>query len=201
MVGMLPEYIRSAMSVVAGRLSDTEAAWMIGGSCGLILHGVEVAALPRDMDMYTDSQGVAEIAGLLRDFTLDDPEHSQTEIYESLLSHYRIGGMTLELVGGFIVRSGGSRYMVQVKEGLLPYVRYVEIEGFRIPVMPLAHELVFNILRSRPDRYRKIAEQMRLHPDEHLPALYAIQRGSVLTDSLLNTIGSLLGYSVREEEV
>ncbi len=38
-------------------------------------------------------------------------------------------------------------------------------------MMPLAHELLFNLLRNRPDRYEAIAKTMKAFPELHMQAL------------------------------
>ena len=66
-----------------------------------------------------------------------------------------------ELVANLTVRTANGRYNVEVGALLRRYAPTVEIGTERIPLMPLEHELIFNLLRGREDRYVPIAETVR----------------------------------------
>jgi hypothetical protein len=59
--------------------------------------------------------------------------------------------------------------------------------------MPLAHELVFNVLRNRADRYEAIAQAMRYDPASHLPALEGILSCNRFSEAVTGRINRLLG--------
>ncbi|MGN8768158.1 hypothetical protein ACTNDP_00835 [Paenibacillus barengoltzii] len=148
-----------------------EGNWLLGGSCGLWLQGVELATVPRDIDVYADLLTADRLHERLKSFATDQPRHDQSGIYTSRLSHYRIGESTIELVGGFEVHTNGAFYRTEIEAVLAPVAQRVKLRDSALWVMPLAHELVFNLLRGRPDRYLPIAGMMRNEPDRHLPLL------------------------------
>ncbi|WP_052487117.1 hypothetical protein [Gordoniibacillus kamchatkensis] len=171
--------LRQALLLLQKQLDGCSRPWLVGGSCGLLLQGVSVANPPRDIDMYADSDDADELHQRLQLYTVDEPAYSETPIYRSTLSHYDLHGHTLELVGGFVVEALGCKYAVDVAL-LQPYAASAAVgAGGAIRLMPLAHELLFNVLRGRPDRYEAVAAAMRREPERHLPVLrQLLARGS-----------------------
>jgi hypothetical protein len=167
----LSPQVLHAMELLQKALQDSGVKWLVGGSCGLLLHGIELAQRPRDLDIYLDEHEVKSLSHLLRNWALDLPQHSTTEIYTSTLSHFLIADMQVEAVGGFRVHKNGSLYLVEAEYMLQQYALQVIVQGTVIAVMPLAHELLFNMLRNRPDRYEAIASAMLLRPEQHMPIL------------------------------
>ncbi|WJH34209.1 hypothetical protein N6H14_30600 [Paenibacillus sp. CC-CFT747] len=193
----LPASMAEALRLLADRLAPFQGAWMVGGSCGLLLHGLRLPNEPRDLDLYADRNHVGTMHRLLADRAEDEQQHSRTDRYDSVLSHYRVNGVNVELVGGFEIRSTGSLYRVET-DVLKPYAAVPSIDK-RIRVMPLAHELVFNLLREREDRYEPVAAAMKANPAAHMPALGAIVQGNRLSLELLRKLESLTEYPLTKE--
>lgn len=170
----MPEPIMQAIPIIAERWGHLDVPWRIGGSCGLLLHGVPIRTTPRDLDIYVDAQHSAELHRALLPFAVDEPSGSETALYRSILSHYRIGDVAMELVAGFEVRADGACYRIRIAGEWSRFALRTAVGGVSVEVMPLAHELLFNMLRSRPDRYEPIAEAMRSALPKHLPALRAL---------------------------
>ena len=174
----IPHDLRLALWKTAAALEPEQSDWLLGGSCGLLLQGVELGRDPRDIDIYTDSCHVSALHNKLRHWAAGDPEFDREGMYESLLAKYELDRYPLELVGGFKVASGQSRYRVEV-DGLLGfYAMEAVLEGngsaLALKLMPLAHELVFNVLRDRPDRYEPIARAIRRDKTRHTGLLERI---------------------------
>jgi hypothetical protein len=173
-------------------LAKKNVDWLIGGSCGLLLQGVELAQPPRDLDLYVDIEGAAAVHEALQAFATDQPLKSQTDIYVSLLSHYQMANVSIEVVGGFEVFAEHSHYKIEVGGFLTTFGVSYKIEGNPIGLMPLAHELVFNILRQRSDRYVAIAEKIRQNPNEYLTALNKILERNTFSLNFINKLNELL---------
>lgn len=141
-----------------------QAAWAIGGSTGLMLRGMQLGRLPRDLDLYADAADARLIHEALLPFAIDGPLASDGGIYSSILSHYNMAGVHVELVGAFVVQAQATRYDVRVRGLLLPHAAWVRPEGHEraVPLVPLAHELLFNVLRGRGDRIALIEAYMRV---------------------------------------
>lgn len=141
---------------------------------------------PNDVDIYCDDEDVASLHHALREYAVDQPEHSTTAIYRSRLAHYRIDGVFIELVGGFRVSALGCTYSIKVKELLIPYAHLVQLPEATeyVHVVPLAHELLFNVLRERQDRVTPIAAMMERDLKRHLPALEALEKDNAIPDAM-----------------
>lgn len=188
----LPLENLEALQKLHSLLAEKNAAWLVGGSCGLLLQGVELAQPPRDLDLYVDIEAAAAVHEALEEFATDRPVKSQTGIYVSLLSHYQMANVSIEVVGGFEVFAGHSHYKVEVNSLLATFDVSYKLLGKRIGLMPLAHELVFNILRQRPDRYLAIAEKIRLNPSEYLTALNKIVERNTFSADFMDKLNGVL---------
>ncbi|WP_051236526.1 hypothetical protein [Paenibacillus pinihumi] len=189
--------LEAALSLVSKAAGHS--AWVVGGSAGLLLRGIVLDASPRDLDLYADEADARSIHQALAAYAVDRQEESTTEQYRSILSHYEIGGVSVELVGGFEVRDGRSLYKLEVREVLQPLGLKLNGSGDEAyTVVPLAHELWFNLLRSREDRLRQISEAMAAAPDCHLPAFHKIVQRNQLTADLNNSACRWAG--VKQED-
>ncbi|GIO42853.1 hypothetical protein [Paenibacillus apis] len=192
------ELLRS-LCLLHKRLEHAEVPWILGGSCALWLQGVSLSALPRDIDVYTDDQHVPLLHELLFNLATDEPTLDESGIYSSRLSHYRLGEYAVELVGGFRIRAGSSSYLTEVEEILAPAARQIKLdlaEG-ELPLMPLSHELVFNILRSRPDRYQAVAEAMAREPKQHAATLRTLIRSNSWSEAHLRQLKALFPWAIE----
>lgn len=202
-LSLLPPQFLAAIGKASALLGATGRVWLIGGSTGLLLQGVQLAAPPRDLDIYADREDVYALHAALAGYAVDEQQESATPIYKSILSHYAIGDVKVELVGAFEVNALGSEYKVEARyfaealAGRLPDA----LQPAAATLMPLAHELVFNLLRGRPDRYEAIGAVCRLQPDVHAEALEAIGRRSRLSPALLTQARRLIGAANRSEHV
>ncbi|MFU1794820.1 hypothetical protein ACM1RC_13215 [Paenibacillus azoreducens] len=187
--------LNHALQQVSGALGKAGTCWLVGGSCGLLLQNVHLDAMPRDIDIYTDEIHVKELHKLLIEYSVDEPALSETSNYRSILSHYKLDGYLTELVGSFRVRTHGSCYDVLVDEMLLLEAVTADLEGTSIPLMPLGHELVFNVLRGRADRYEAIAAAMKANLPAHLPLLKRICNASSLSEQHIRQLEALLNCS------
>lgn len=184
--------MQTAIRTAADRCSELTRPWLIGGSCGLLLQGVHLEQAPRDLDLYIDEEAVGDFHRALSDFAVDEPAFSVTDKYSSTLSHYNMGGIPVELVAGFEVKVTQAAYRVDVA-GCLSRFSSVHVVGEAIVrCMPLSHELLFNLLRERPDRYESIASSMRRDKDAHLPALRALAAANHIGDLWLRRMCELL---------
>ncbi len=195
----LSEPLVQAIHTIHQRLSHISAPWLIGGSCGLILQNVPIQSTPRDLDIYVDRVFINEFHNALCDFATDSPILSETDRYESILAQYQIAGMTLEIVGGFQVHVVGATYHTRVAESLYSFSSIADIASTTIRLMPLAHELLFNLFRERPDRYELIADAIRAQMDMHISCLNTLLANNRIDDCWIHQISNLL--QMKESEL
>ncbi|MFD1774147.1 hypothetical protein [Paenibacillus rhizophilus] len=195
----MPQELRQAIVQAVDALSAAGEGdpplWLLGGSCGLLLHHVQLAAPPRDIDVYADLEAAGRLHAALSRYACGEPAEDRSRGCYSLIGHYRLGNYHLELVCGFEVCSGPSKYCVEtgVLRGNAPVEDYPGIG--RLCLMPLAHEFVFNVLRGRRDRFEAIAAVMRQNLPAHLPLLQNLIRRNSLENSHIGLLGELLGVS------
>ncbi|MEF3308276.1 hypothetical protein PV433_05090 [Paenibacillus sp. GYB004] len=197
----VPSHVTAAIAVLGQKLAGCEAAWLVGGSCGALLQGVLLDAIPRDLDVYADAGFAVELHGRLADLATDEQAYSETGMYGSMLSHYSIKGLQAELVCSLTVHKDDAEYTVQVEELLADYAWAGRIGGVPVKFMPLAHELLFNVLRNRADRYEPIADAMREQPEAHLPLLAVMlgrnRIGPAYTELIRNLLQLPADWEVR----
>lgn len=191
----IPE-LRKPLTTAAMALNRAEPSWLVGGSCGLMLQGVRLDRAPRDIDIYADREDIWNLHRQLQPWADGEPALDKEGIYESIMGFYEIDGYSVELVGGFIVSSGQSVYRVEVEELLYPAAPKVECSSTAFRLMPLSHELVFNVLRERPDRYKAIAEAIKEEPELHCELLGTIVGRNEWDRQHLSLIGSLTGLKL-----
>lgn len=183
--------MQNALQTAARCLNSTHRRWLVGGSCSLLLQGVEVLS-PRDIDLYADMNSVMILHTAIEQWSTDKQELNKSGLYSSILSHYELNGAQIELVGDFRVSAKGSQYRVEVDERLHLVAPKIEIEGIPMHLTPLSHELLFNLLRERVDRYEAIALVIRQKPEDHLPLLEQLLKNNRFEDNHIQQISSLL---------
>lgn len=188
----LPSYplLETAISRLAQLLSGSGVHWMLGGSSGLWLQGVKLASAPRDIDLYADLEAAAIIHEHLKELAIDEPIEDRSGIYVSRLSHYNVENASAELVGGFEVHSEGISYHVEVS-GYLWEAGPEIISGLHL--MPLAHELVFNLLRNRQDRVEAIKAEISRQAGPHRKVLDTMVQREGWTPEQTATLDRKLG--------
>ncbi|MDB4866621.1 MAG: hypothetical protein JWR03_954 [Cohnella sp.] len=178
-------YPSAALAGLADRLDGCGGLWVVGGSTGLALRGAQLDRPPRDLDIYADEEDIMVIHRCLEEYATDMPSLSQTERYQSILSHYSLDGTVVELVGGFTITAFGTRYRTEVGRLLHAAGDSYVVQGRDVRVVPLGHELLFNVLRERDDRASLIGSLIRQQPDRHLPILQnLLERNRILPDTV-----------------
>ncbi|MFC4103737.1 nucleotidyltransferase family protein [Paenibacillus xanthanilyticus] len=179
------ETVRRALTKIAASIEESGAKWLVGGSAGLQLRGLPLSQPPRDLDLYADLEEARIIHDRLIRYAIDQPYESVTGMYRSMLSHYEIEGVAVELVGGFEVHAGGGSYEVKINNLLYHHREDVACGGYSVGIVPLAHELWFNVLRAREDRTSLIMDAIRRNPGPHLAGLRAVERSGRFKGSMV----------------
>lgn len=161
--------------------TGSKPLWLVGGSCGLMLQGVPLTRAPQDIDVYAELEDTERMHACLGAYTLRPPADDYSRGCYSRMGYYRIGEMPLELVGGFQITSGNSLYALNLRL-LAPHAVTVPAGQGQasILLMPLAHELLFNVLRGKEDRCRDISQAIRGEPERHMPLLQALLRANAI---------------------
>lgn len=167
--------------------------WLLGGSCGLLLHGVSLDAAPRDIDLYADLGDAQVLHEALSRYAVSGPEEDYSRGCFSLRSRYAVEHISVELVCGFRIGYGSWQYSADIKR-LLAYAPVQDFAGIGLlRLMPAAHELIFNILRGRAERCCRIAAYLRQDLSVHLPLLHSLILDNGLDLSFQLKLDELLG--------
>ncbi|MCM3171441.1 hypothetical protein [Paenibacillus sp. MER 99-2] len=188
-----PELL-AALLETAKVWSNEPYTWLLGGSCGLLFQEVELQQAPRDIDIYADIAAAKRLHRTAPGTVLDEPQVDKTGPYASLLSHYQVGECALELVGGFEIWARNSWYRVEIDRLLAKHAPCIQIGSYSVQLMPLAHELLFNVLRGRVDRYEAIAKQIRKQPDQHQPLMMLLSEQNMWTSRFHSEVKDLVGF-------
>lgn len=175
-----------AIAILIHQLDGDQRAhpWVVGGSTGLMMRGL--ALEPRDIDIYCDLSSMNYLCDRLKAYMVEAPHYSETNMYTSTIARFDIAGVPIELVANFTVRSASSSYHIEVQQLLSPYKDVMtapwmqNVEG--LPLVPLAHELLFNFLRKREDRLEQIVTIFKRQYSIHLPAFSALIGANILSD-------------------
>ncbi|MGF9699134.1 MULTISPECIES: hypothetical protein [Paenibacillus] len=193
LTGRYPK-LSAALLETAKAWNGEPYTWLLGGSCGLLLQQVELPQAPRDIDVYADLAAAKRLHHSAPGTMLDEPVVDRTGPYASLLSHYQVGECALELVGGFEVWSQKSWYRIEIEQILAHHAPQAQIGSYTLRLMPLAHELLFNLLRGRADRYEPIANVIRKHPHAHQPVMNLLGEHNVWTSRFTAEVEELVGF-------
>lgn len=186
----------TALNVLGKAWNPEKYKWLLGGSCSLLLQGVELTDPPNDVDVYADFETAKQLHSEISSYSVDEQRLDRSGTYTSLLSHYEVGEASLELSGGFEICTSDSLYRTDIAF-LFPYAQKYNIPGTQhsIYITPLSHELMFNILRERADRYHLIAKKMSEHIEAHTPLLIKLIRRNVWSAEHLEQLEAVLGVN------
>lgn len=187
--------LAAALHVVSKAWTGPGLVWLLGGSCSLLLQQVKLERQPNDIDVYADIAAAKQLHMAAPGMVEDRQELNCSGPYTSLLSHYQVGGLRLELVGGFEILARGSMYRLEVEHILQEQAPLLELEDNHLQLTPLSHEFMFNLLRDRPDRYEAIAQVMNGCPDLHAPLVSRLLQTNVWSDSHLSRMTALLPWT------
>ncbi|MNO43172.1 hypothetical protein D3C76_333880 [compost metagenome] len=193
----VPEPLVTALGAFAETLSmpwlERPPACLLGGSCGLLLHGVGLNAAPQDIDLYADLEDAERLHDALGRYAVSGPQEDYSGGCFSLRSCYSFGHASIELICGFEIGHGSRKYSVDI-ERLLAYAPVQYFTGIGLlRLMPAAHELIFNMLRGKSERCECIAAYLRHNLSDHLPLLQSLILDNGLDLSFQLKLNQMLG--------
>ncbi|WP_144027082.1 hypothetical protein [Paenibacillus sp. FSL R7-0273] len=174
--------------------------WLLGGSCALLLHNVPLDKPPSDIDLYADLEDAGLLHQALSCYSADEgPEEDYSGNCYSRRSRYVVDGMKVELVCGFRMGIPPFGYAADIHM-LLNHAPVSRIDSLcLIRLMPLAHELLFNMLRGRMERCRAIAGRMHSSLQLHVPLLNELADRNELAPSCRAELYGLLRQPLETE--
>lgn len=133
---MITNHYLNALRKITTRLKDTGVNWVITGSLGMALQGMDIEV--HDIDIQTDRRGAYEIEGEFTEYVIEPVRYSQVERICSHFGKLEIGGVKIEIMGDVQKRITGQMWEEPVRVEC--YRRWIQIEGMQLPVLALEYE-------------------------------------------------------------
>ena len=142
---------------LAERLGTEEVAWVLTGSLGLYLQGIPIAV--HDVDIQTDEAGAYEIERRFSESVIRQVAFSATERIRSHFGIMMLDGIEAEILGDIQnpLPDGGWTTPVDIST----LRRLLDVNGLKIPVMPLDYEYDAYIRLGRTEKAALIAERLK----------------------------------------
>ncbi len=130
-----PDFI-DVLEKIFNILSKTDIDWAITGSLGFAIQGIGLQ--PNDIDIQTDKKGAYRIEQLFADYVEKKVTFSSSENIRSHFGVLRIDNVKVEIMGDIEKRGGDGAWEEPVD--LRTYIRQVDFNGMKIPVLDLEYE-------------------------------------------------------------
>jgi hypothetical protein len=132
----LPEAHNKALGFLLSFVPPVEILWVLTGSAGMRLQGVDVKV--NDLDVQTTSAGVIEMAGRLEEANLEGARLRESERMRSTFARIDLFGVQVELMGDIQHRQEDGTWSPAIN--LVDVRRWVDWKGQQVPVLDLRHE-------------------------------------------------------------
>lgn len=148
----LPESHAQVLRSLLVLIPPQEIPWVLTGSAGLRLQGVDIPV--NDLDVKTDAENIFVLEELLREFIKVSVHPWESEHTFSLHGQAEIHGLTVELLGGVKHRLPGADW--ESPANILASRIWITWSGREIPALPLALEAQAYQMMGRAERARMI---------------------------------------------
>jgi hypothetical protein len=132
----LPEQHAQVLSLLLERIPPTEFFWVLTGSAGLRLQGVDIPV--HDLDLQTDADSIYVLEKEIEAYMKVHIHVWESEHTMSFHGRAEINGLQVELLGGMSHRLPDGSWGPPLD--LLSVRRWVSWRGQNIPVLSLEHE-------------------------------------------------------------
>jgi hypothetical protein len=160
----LQSYLKVLQILCAG-LKDLPEPWAVTGSLGFLLQGSDVQV--HDIDLQTNRDGALAIESRFITNSIQPVVFSQADRIRSFLGALEIDGIRVELMGDLQKRmpDGTWEEPVDVRQ----YRRWVEADGYQIPVLDLEYEYLAYRILGRIEKAQVLREWLDSHPKPSNP--------------------------------
>jgi hypothetical protein len=160
----LPAAHWEAVRQLISRLPPNEVVWALTGSAGLRLQGIDLSVA--DLDVQTDRSGAKKIVRAFADCVQDRLRYRRSPGVRSYFARLEIAGVQVEVMGELRKRLPDGSWEPVVVVG--PLRRWVEVEGWQVPVIDLEYESrAYEILGrgAKAQQIRRALEHMKRASD------------------------------------
>jgi len=155
---IIPSEHYESLQILYKALKDSDIKWVITGSLGFALHGMNVSV--NDIDIQTDKHGAFHIANIFRSNIVTPIELSESKKIRSYLGELNINGVKIEIMGDLQKKlsSGNWECPVSVEE----HLEIIEYKGMKLPVLSLEYEEQAYRTLGRIEKANRIREWLTM---------------------------------------
>ena len=157
----LPEAHSRALVWLLENIPSDKFLWVLTGSAGLRLHGVDLPV--HDLDIQTDLQTISRIEQRLADFMTVAVHLWESPGMRSLDGKAEIEGIQVELLANIAHKMPDDSWRTFTD---FSRIVWVEMQGLRIPTFPLEDELAAYIAMGRTEKAALIRKTIASLPNK-----------------------------------
>ena len=150
------QYI-NALRKIHMRLSDHQINWVITGSLGMALQGMDIEV--HDIDIQTNRHGAYEIEGVLSEYIVRPVHDSTSERMRSHFGALEVDGIKVEIMGDVQKLLDGQVWEEPVS--IEEHRHWADFEGMHIPVLSLEYEYQAYRKLGRGEKADRIEKWLR----------------------------------------
>jgi hypothetical protein len=141
------------------KLNTDEINWVLTGSLGLALHGIDVKV--NDIDIQTDKSGAYEIERRFLRYMVRKVEFSTSEKIRSHFGEMNIDDIKVEIMGDIqkCLPDGTWEEPIDIRN----HRCFVDCDGLSIPALPLEYECEAYYKLGRMEKAKQIRRYLEQH--------------------------------------
>jgi hypothetical protein len=133
-------------------LHSADILWVLTGSLAFALQGMPLEI--HDIDIQTDKDGAYKIAGIFPESVIKPVSFSSTDLIRSHFGRLLMDDVKVEIMGDVQTRLPDGNW--RPPPDLNHLKRYIEVNGFQIPILPLQHEYQAYVAMGRHERAKSL---------------------------------------------
>jgi len=133
---MIEAQYLAALRAICSCLKDCQAIWVVTGSLGMAVQGVDL--IVHDIDIQTDRLGAFEIESRFPEHIVEPVHYSQSERIRSYFGRLEMDSVKVEIMGDLQKRIDEKTWEEPVN--VESHRRWVTVDGLRVSVLSLEYE-------------------------------------------------------------
>jgi len=154
---MIETQYLNVLRKIYNRLIDIHVNWVITGSLGMALQGMDVKV--HDIDIQTDKDGAYNLERIFREYQVKPVSYSQSERIRSYLGMLEIDGIKIEIMGDIQKLLDDNMWEKPVK--VENHRCWVENYKMRIPVLSMEYEYQAYLKLGRNEKAEMIRKWLQ----------------------------------------
>ncbi|PKO13224.1 MAG: hypothetical protein CVU39_20210 [Chloroflexi bacterium HGW-Chloroflexi-10] len=149
---MIEQHYRNTLRKIYARLHDHQINWVVTGSLGMALQGMELEV--HDIDIQTDQRGAYKIESVFSEYVVSAVHYAESERIRSHLGALEIDGVKVEIMGD--IQKLLSDQIWEEPVPIEQYKHWIQYEGMQVPVLSLEYECQAYLKMGRTEKAERI---------------------------------------------